>query len=125
MNPEFLREGSSIRDFYNPPKTVIGELNARSGEALASVYRSFPGPVVRVPLRVAEIVKYADNIFHALKVAFANEIGNLCKELSIDSHHVMEIFCLDTKLNLSSSYLKPGFAFGGFMSSQRPAGHFL
>jgi GDP-mannose 6-dehydrogenase len=113
MNPEFLREGTSIHDFHNPPKTVIGELDSRSGDSLANLYRTFPGPLVRVPIRVAEMVKYVDNTFHALKVTFANEVGNICKELAIDSHRVMDIFCLDTKLNLSPYYLKPGFAFGG------------
>lgn len=113
MNPEFLREGTSIDDFYDPPKTVIGQLDGRSGEALVKLYDGISGPVVHVPLRVAEMVKYVDNSFHALKVAFANEVGNLCKVLAIDSHKVMDIFCLDTKLNLSPYYLKPGFAFGG------------
>ena len=113
MNPEFLRESTAVHDFYHPPKTVIGELDTRSGEALAELYAKLPAPLKRVPLRVAEMVKYTDNSFHAVKVVFANEIGNICKELKIDSHRVMEIFCLDTKLNLSPCYLKPGFAFGG------------
>lgn len=113
MHPEFLREGTSIHDFYNPPKTVIGEFDKASGDSLGSLYKETPGPMIRTSLRVAEMVKYADNCFHGLKVAFANEIGNICREASIDSHQVMEIFCQDTKLNLSSYYLKPGFAFGG------------
>jgi GDP-mannose 6-dehydrogenase len=113
MNPEFLREGTSVEDFHLPPYTVIGELDPRSGEAIVEIYRSIPGPVFRTPIRVAETVKYANNAFHALKVAFANEIGNFCKAVAVDSHHVMNIFCQDTKLNLSPYYLKPGFAFGG------------
>jgi GDP-mannose 6-dehydrogenase len=113
MNPEFLREGTSVKDFHAPPKTVIGELTPRSGEALAALYRGLPGPLIRTTIRVAEMVKYVDNAFHALKVAYANEVGSLCKELKVDSHQVMAIFCQDTKLNLSPYYLKPGFAFGG------------
>jgi GDP-mannose 6-dehydrogenase len=113
VNPEFLREGTSIKDFYDPPRTVVGELDVRSGEAVARLYEDIPGPLVRTSIKTAEMLKYADNAFHALKVVFANEIGNICKRDGIDSHELMEIFCLDTKLNLSSTYLKSGFAFGG------------
>jgi len=113
MNPEFLRESTSILDFHNPPKTVIGEFTPQSGELLASIYAHLPAPLIRTSIRVAEMVKYVDNCFHALKVTFANEVGGFCKELKVDSHQVMDIFCKDTKLNLSPYYLKPGFAFGG------------
>ncbi|MEO8718019.1 MAG: nucleotide sugar dehydrogenase [Burkholderiales bacterium] len=113
INPEFLREGSAVHDYYHPPKTVIGELNAASGELLAGLYRDLPAPMVRTDIETAEMVKYADNAWHALKVGFANEIGNVCKGLDVDGHRVMDIFCQDTKLNLSPYYLKPGFAFGG------------
>ncbi|MGQ0522186.1 MAG: nucleotide sugar dehydrogenase, partial [Betaproteobacteria bacterium] len=113
INPEFLREGTAVHDYYNPPKTVIGELNPASGDLMASLYAQMPGPLVRTDVGTAEMVKYADNAWHALKVGFANEIGNICKALDVDAHRVMNIFCQDTKLNLSSYYLKPGFAFGG------------
>ena len=113
MNPEFLREGTSVYDFYNPPKIVIGEYDNKSGKPLIDIYKQIDAPLVRTDIKNAEMVKYADNAFHALKVTFANEIGNICKKLSIDSHAVMDIFCMDNKLNLSSYYLKPGFAFGG------------
>jgi len=113
MNPEFLREGSSIRDFYCPPFTIIGELDARSGDAVEGMYSGVPGPVIRTKLAVAEMVKYAGNTYHALKITFANEIGNLCKRLGLDGREVMEIFCRDQKLNVSAAYLQPGFAFGG------------
>jgi GDP-mannose 6-dehydrogenase len=112
-NPEFLREGSSLADFDDPPKTVIGELDARSGDAVAELYRRMPGPVFRVRLGVAEMVKYTDNAFHALKVGFANEIGAAAKAFGLDSHEVMAVFRADTKLNISPAYLTPGFAFGG------------
>jgi len=113
INPEFLREGTAVHDFFNPPKTVIGELNRASGDLPASLYARIAAPLIRTDIETAEMVKYADNAWHALKVGFANEIGNLCKGLEVDSHRVMDIFCRDTTLNLSPYYLKPGFAFGG------------
>lgn len=113
FNPEFLREGSSVHDYYNPPFTVIGEHDPQSAELVASLYKDLDAPILKVPLENAELVKYACNAFHALKVSFANEIGNICKSQGIDSHQLMDIFCLDDKLNLSSYYLRPGFAFGG------------
>jgi GDP-mannose 6-dehydrogenase len=112
-NPEFLREGSAVWDYRNPPKTVIGSIDAKSAEIVASLYAGLVAPLIVTSLEVGEMVKYVDNVWHATKVAFANEIGSICKSIQIDSHEVMRIFCLDTKLNLSSYYLKPGFAFGG------------
>lgn len=112
-NPEFLREGTAVYDYYNPPKTVIGETDARAGDVLVEIYRNMKAPLIRTDVETAEMVKYTDNTWHALKVAFANEIGNICKAVGIDGHKVMEIFCQDTKLNLSPYYMKPGFAFGG------------
>jgi GDP-mannose 6-dehydrogenase len=113
INPEFLREGSAVYDYRNPPKTVIGCSDERSGEIVSALYRELPGTTVVTDLRTAEMVKYVDNVWHALKVGFANEVGNVSKALGVDGHRVMDIFCLDTKLNLSPYYLKPGFAFGG------------
>jgi len=113
INPEFLREGTAVYDYFHPPKTVIGEVGQGAGEVLAKLYGHLPGPQIRTDYETAEMVKYADNTWHALKVAFANEIGNICKGLGLDSHKLMDIFCQDTKLNLSPYYLKPGFAFGG------------
>ncbi|MGC1871371.1 MAG: nucleotide sugar dehydrogenase [Acidobacteriaceae bacterium] len=112
-NPEFLREGSAVKDFHWPPKTVIGELDAASGELLAALYRKIEAPLIRTDVETAEMIKYVDNSWHALKIGFANEIGNLCKSLGIDAHAVMDIFCADRKLNISCAYLTPGFAFGG------------
>jgi GDP-mannose 6-dehydrogenase len=112
-NPEFLREGSAVRDFNAPPMTVIGELDQTGGAHLAQLYEKLDAPVIRTDLKTAEMIKYVDNSWHALKVGFANEIGNLSKALGVDGHRVMEIFCEDKKLNISPAYLMPGFAFGG------------
>jgi GDP-mannose 6-dehydrogenase len=113
VNPEFLREGTSVRDFFDPPKTVIGEYNAASGDVVAGLYDGLPGEVFRVSIPVAEMIKYADNSFHALKIGFANELGAICRALGVDSSAVMDIFLSDRKLNISPAYLRPGFAFGG------------
>lgn len=113
INPEFLREGTAVHDYFNPSKTLIGEFNRASGDLLTRLYAKLAAPIIRTDIATAEMAKYSDNAWHALKVGFANEIGNICKELEVDSHRVMDIFCQDTKLNLSSCYLKPGFAFGG------------
>ncbi len=113
FTPEFLREGASVRDFFDPPKTVIGEWAPGHGDAVAELFSGLSAPLFRTTLEEAESVKYADNAFHALKITFANELGNFCKARGVDSHRVMDVFCHDTKLNLSPAYLKPGYAFGG------------
>lgn len=112
-NPEFLREGTSIKDFRDPPFTLIGAAEPAHAEAVAALYTKVSAPCHVVALRVAEMIKYACNCFHGLKVGFANEIGNVCKAMGVDSHEVMRLFCEDRKLNISPAYLKPGFAFGG------------
>jgi GDP-mannose 6-dehydrogenase len=112
-NPEFLREGSAVKDFRSPPKTVIGEFDRASGDTLAQLYKTLEAPLIRTDLATAEMIKYVDNAWHALKIGFANEIGNLCKSVELDAHQVMNIFCQDRKLNISPAYLMPGFAFGG------------
>ena len=113
FNPEFLREGTAIADFDHPPKTVIGANDERAAEMLRRVYLPVDENVITTSIEVAEMVKYVDNVWHATKVCFANEVGRVCKPLEIDSHQVMDIFVQDTKLNLSPYYLKPGFAYGG------------
>jgi GDP-mannose 6-dehydrogenase len=113
VNPEFLREGSAIADFYTPPYTIIGELDRRSGDTVASLYTTIKTDVYRVTLAEAELLKLVNNAFHALKIGFANEIGRLCSQLDIDSQKIMQLVCADTKLNISPAYLRPGFAFGG------------
>lgn len=112
-NPEFLREGSAVSDFFNPPFTLLGAEDERTLQMAEQVFSSLSAPVVRTSVRVAEMVKYVNNSFHALKVTFANEIGNLCKKEEMDGHEVMRIFCMDKRLSISEQYLEPGFAFGG------------
>jgi GDP-mannose 6-dehydrogenase len=113
FNPEFLREGSSVKDFYAPPFTLIGARDRSTAEKAQVLYQDIDAPIYLTSLEVAETIKYACNAFHALKIAFANEMGAYCKALGIDSHQVMEIFSADAKLNVSKAYLRPGFAFGG------------
>ena len=113
LNPEFLREGTAVDDFQSPSFTLIGEMDEQSGARVACVYEGVEAPVVRVDIRTAGLVKYASNAFHALKVVFANELGVLCDRAGADSRAVMDVFCQDTKLNISKAYLRPGFAFGG------------
>lgn len=112
-NPEFLRESTAVYDYDNPPKTVVGSEDHETAEAVLALYADLPGPKIATRLEVAEMVKYADNSWHAVKVAFANEIGNIAQAVGVDSWEVMDIFCQDTKLNISPYYMKPGFAFGG------------
>jgi GDP-mannose 6-dehydrogenase len=113
VNPEFLREGVALDDVRHPPVTVVGHNHAADATGTMALYQAIDAPLVSTSIRVAEMVKYASNTWHALKICFANEIGNVCKAVGVDSHEVMDIFCQDDKLNLSKAYLKPGFAFGG------------
>lgn len=112
-NPEFLREGKAVQDFLTPPITVIGSSQKKSVEAVRNIYEPLQADIIEVDPKVAEIIKFVNNSYHALKVTFANEIGAICKALSIDSHQVMNLFCRDTQLNISPVYFKPGFAYGG------------
>ncbi len=113
VNPEFLREGTAVYDFFNPPKTVVGADTDATAQTIVDLYGDIEAPVIKTAVKTAEMVKYADNVFHAVKISFANEIGAICKAVGIDSHEVMNIFTQDRKLNISPAYLKPGFAFGG------------
>lgn len=113
VNPEFLREGSAVDDFFQAPFTLIGQYDERSGEAAAAVYAGLTAPVFRTNIPTASLVKYASNAYHAVKVAFANEIGSLAEAFGADGTAIMDVFCRDTKLNVSAKYLRPGFAFGG------------
>jgi GDP-mannose 6-dehydrogenase len=113
VNPEFLREGVALHDVRHPPVTVVGHNHAADATGTMALYQGLDAPLVSTSIRVAEMVKYASNTWHAMKICFANEIGNVCKAVGVDSHDVMDIFCQDDKLNISKAYLKPGFAFGG------------
>ncbi len=113
INPEFIREGSALKDFDAPPFTLVGCEDVATADLLRLVYRSVDAPFVHTRISTAEMVKYACNAFHALKVCFANEIGDSCDALGADAQEVMNIFCMDDKLNVSPAYLRPGFAFGG------------
>lgn len=112
-NPEFLREGTSVHDFLNPPLTLVGSDSERATDMFRELYKDIPADFIETDIRVAEIMKYVNNTFHALKIVFGNEVGNICKALDIDSHKVMDIFCRDRQLNISPYYFKPGFAYGG------------
>jgi GDP-mannose 6-dehydrogenase len=113
FHPEFLREGTAVEDFFNPPKIVVGQTHPGAGDLLLSVYKNYTAPVFRMDLSEAEMVKYCDNLFHALKITFANEVGVLAKAAGVDARKVADVFCSDTKLNISPRYLRPGPAFGG------------
>lgn len=112
-NPEFLREGTSVKDYFNPPLTLVGTDNERAEQMFRELYKDIPAEFISTDIKVAEIMKYVNNTYHALKIVFGNEVGNICKGLDIDSHKVMDIFCKDRQLNISPYYFKPGFAYGG------------
>ena len=112
-NPEFLREGTAVADYYSPPITIIGSKNIKAIDIMKKVYSEINAPVIVTDIKIAELMKYVNNAFHATKITFANEVGNICKKLGINSHELMKIFCMDKKLNISPYYMKPGFAYGG------------
>lgn len=112
-NPEFLREGTSVEDYFNPPLTLIGTDSEYAEQIFREMYKDIPAEFICTEIKVAEMMKYVNNTYHALKVVFGNEVGNICKSVGVDSHKVMEIFCKDKQLNISPYYFKPGFAYGG------------
>ena len=112
-NPEFLREGTAVKDYFNPSYTLIGTSDERAIGIMQEVYEGIDAPIIVTDIRVAELIKYVNNSFHALKISFANEVGAICKKVKINSHELMDIFCRDIKLNIAPNYLKPGFAYGG------------
>ena len=112
-NPEFLREGTAVHDYLNPPFTLVGSDSEAAVEKMRRLYQDIPGEFIATEIKVAEMMNYINNTYHALKIVFGNEVGNICKALDVDSHKVMEIFCKDTQLNISPYYFKPGFAYGG------------
>lgn len=112
-NPEFLREGTSVNDYFNPPLTLVGTDSKYAEDVFRDMYKDINGEFVCTEIKVAEMMKYVNNTYHALKIVFANEVGNICKSVNVDSHKVMEIFCKDKQLNISPYYFKPGFAYGG------------
>ena len=112
-NPEFLREGTAVADYMNPPLTVLGSSCSKAIQIMQELYKNTNAPIEVVDIEVAEMIKYVNNSYHALKVVFANEVGTICKQLGVDSHEVMRIFCMDKQLNISPYYFKPGFAYGG------------
>ena len=112
-NPEFLREGTAVQDYYNPPFTLIGTDNDKAAEVMKQIYEKVNGEFIRTEIKIAELIKYVNNSFHALKVTFANEVGTICKKLDIDAYELMNIFCKDKQLNISPYYFRPGFAYGG------------
>lgn len=113
VNPEFLRESTAIHDYDEPPMTVVGALDDQTGHLMESLYSDLNAPFICKPIEVAEMIKYTCNVWHAVKVGFANEIGSIAKALKVDGREVMDVVCRDHKLNISSYYMKPGFAFGG------------
>jgi GDP-mannose 6-dehydrogenase len=112
-NPEFLREGCAIEDYMSPPYTLIGTTSHKSKQMLTEIYNDIEAPIIVTEPKIAELIKYVNNAFHALKITFTNEVANVCKMIGIDSHELMQLFCNDTRLNISPQYLKPGFAYGG------------